>query len=424
MMRAIPYGLHEIDDDDVLAVRGALAAAAIRNPQIEQDDIEAVIDALRSPLLTQGPNVAKFESKFAGTVNARYAVACSSGTAALHLALKALDVGPGDICVVPAITFVATATAVRFCGAHVQFADVDPLSGLMTPESLNDAIRKAPGPVKVAIPVHLGGRMCDMAGLAAEARHHNVILVEDACHALGTIGSDGSIAGECRFSEATVFSFHPVKTIACGEGGMVTTNTAAVAERVSRLRNHGITRDPDLMSDRTLSFDQEGLPNPWSYEQLEIGFNYRMNEMEAALGLSQLSKLDRFVKSRSATIDLYRSLLSPFSQFISVPNFPGDAATSFHILAVRLEDLRLRAQKSELMRHLVSRGVGCQVHYIPVYRQPYFVDLYGEIRLPGSEKYYQSTMTIPLYPAMLDSDVRGVALELAAAIARFTAPEA
>lgn len=415
---AIPYGHHMIDEADVAAVRAVLQAEADRYGQIDDSDIEAAIAVLRSPLLTQGPEVAKFEARFAHVVHSKYAVACSSGTAALHLAMSALDVGPGDVCIVPAITFLSTATAAQFCGADVAFADVDPETGLMTPDTLRDAISRAGASAKVVLPVHLGGRMCDMANLAAIVAEHGLKMIEDGCHALGTKRCDLGFVGQCEHSDATVFSFHPVKTIACGEGGMVTTNSEAMKDRIGRLRNHGVTRDPALMVDTKLSFDVDGRPNPWSYEQIELGFNYRMNEIEAALGTSQLSKLDYFVARRSTLVSRYAELLAPLSPYVEVVKLEADEDVSFHIFTLRLTHPALRDRRAELMRTLISRGVGCQVHYIPLYRQPFFRGKYGDLHLEGAELYYSSTLTLPMYPRMTEDEVNWVVLELTSAISK------
>ena len=419
--RAIPYGHHLIDEVDIAAVRTVLKAEADRHGQIDDGDIEAALLVLRSPLITQGPEVAKFEARFADVVHSKYAAACASGTAALHLAMSALDVKPGDACIVPAITFLSTATAAQFCGADVVFADVDPESGLMTPDTMRSAIARAGASAKVVLPVHLGGRMCDMAMLAAVAAERGLKIIEDGCHALGTRRSNLGLVGQCKYSDATVFSFHPVKTIACGEGGMVTTNNEELKERIGRLRNHGVTRDPGLMTDAKLSFDRHGQPNPWSYEQIELGFNYRMNEIQAALGASQLSKLEYFVNRRSMLVSRYVELLAPLSPYVEVVNLEADEDVSFHIFSLRLIHPALRDRRAELMRTLISRGVGCQVHYIPLYRQPFFRRKYGDLHLEGAEQYYSSTLTLPMYPRMTEDEVNWVVLELTSTISKMLA---
>jgi UDP-4-amino-4,6-dideoxy-N-acetyl-beta-L-altrosamine transaminase len=389
------------------AIRTPEDAAAVRKlpygrQLIEADDVFAVLTALQSDYLAHGPRVTEFEQAFAATVGAAEAVACSSGTAALQLALRSLDVGPGDVCIVPAITFLSTATAALLCGAEVAFADVDPDSGLMIEASLADALQRAPGS-KAVLPVHLAGRLCDMPALSSLARKAGAAVVEDACHAVGGVDADGRPVGACAHSDAAVFSFHPVKTLAAGEGGMVTLNYAARAERMRRLRNHGVSRDPALMSEPD-SFEAEDTPNPWAYEQLELGFNLRMDEISAALGLSQLRKLDRFVARRAALAARYDRLLQPLSPLVRpAPASPGKPGLHLHTVLIDFEAAGV--SRAQVMRALSDRGIGTQVHYIPLYRQPWFKARYGEMRLPGSEAYYARVLALPLYPAMDDEDV-------------------
>jgi UDP-4-amino-4,6-dideoxy-N-acetyl-beta-L-altrosamine transaminase len=393
MTDSLPYGLH----------------------LIEEDDIAAVTAVLTSGLLAQGPKVQAFEVALAERLGAAHAVATSSGTAALHLALLALDVGPGDLVVAPAITFLSTATAARMCRAEVVFADVDPETGLMTPETLLEALAAAPGPVKAALPVHLGGRMADMAGLAAVAREAGVILVEDCAHAPGS-RRGGLQAGGGAYSAAACFSFHPVKTIAAGEGGAVTTNDAEMAARIGRLRNHGVTRDEALMVDPELSMDEEGRRHPWGYEQLELGFNYRMTDIEAALGLSQLSKLDRFVARRAALAAAYDRLIQPLAPWVRPVMAGPDETPSLHLYQVLIDFPAIGKSRDQLMRALLEQGIGTQVHYIPLYRQPYFKARYGPMRLAGAEAFYAGVLALPLFPAMADDDVERVLRALAAAL--------
>ena len=364
----------------------------------------AVVAAMRSDLLAQGPRVSAFEQAFAEKVGAKAAVACSSGTAALHLAMAVHDVGPGDVCVVPSITFLATATAARFLGAEVVFADVDPDTGLMTADTLADAIGRAPGAVKAVIPVHLGGRLCDMPSLARVAETEGAVVIEDACHALGSLDRTGASTGACGHAAAATFSFHPVKTIAAGEGGMVTLNDSEGAERLKRLRNHGVSRDAKLMVEAD-SFSAPGEANPWSYEQIELGFNYRMNEMEAALGLSQLAKLDRFVDQRRRLAARYDRLLAPLAPLVRPTPTPAGQRPSPHLYSVLIDFAAAGMTRAALMRALAEVGVGTQVHYIPLYRQPYFRARYGDIRRPGAEAYYARVLALPLFPAMNEADV-------------------
>jgi UDP-4-amino-4,6-dideoxy-N-acetyl-beta-L-altrosamine transaminase len=393
MTQSLPYGLHLIEDDDIAAVTAALT----------------------SGLLAQGPRAQAFEAALAERVGAAHAVTTSSGTTALHLALLGLDVGPGDLVVVPAITFLSTATAARMCGAEVIFADVDPSTGLMTPETFLEALAAAPGPVKVALPVHLGGRLADMAGLGAVAGEAGVLLVEDCAHAIGSRRGEER-AGACARSAASCFSFHPVKTIAAGEGGAVTTNDGELAARIGRLRNHGVTRDEALLTDADLSLNDEGQRHPWSYEQLELGFNARMTDLEAALALSQLGKLDRFIGRRAALAAAYDRMLTPLAPWVRPVQAGADEAPSLHLYQVLIDFGAIGKSRDQVVRSLVEQGIGCQVHYIPLYRQPYFKARYGPMRLTGAEAFYAAVLALPLFPAMADGDVERVLRALAATL--------
>jgi dTDP-4-amino-4,6-dideoxygalactose transaminase len=383
---------------------------------IEDDDVAAATAALRSDLLAQGPRVAAFEAAVAHVAEAKRAVACSSGTTALQLALMALDVGPGDVVVAPTITFLSTATAARLCGAEVVFADVDPDTGLMTADTLAWALSRAGGRARAAIPVHLGGRMADLAGIAAVADDAGCAVIADAAHALGSRDAVAGPAGSGRFAVASTFSFHPVKTIACGEGGLVATDDDALAERMGRLRNHGVTREPALMLDPALSLDAEGLRNPWSYEQLDLGLNARMTDVEAALGLSQLAKLDRFAARRRALSAAYDALLAPLAPLVAAVPVAAGQTLCPHLHQVLIDFPRLGVTRPEVMRRLEARGIGTQVHYIPVHRQPYFRARYGELALPGAEAFYARALSLPLFPAMNDDDPARVVTALAAAL--------
>jgi UDP-4-amino-4,6-dideoxy-N-acetyl-beta-L-altrosamine transaminase len=365
---------------------------------IDESDIEAVADVLRSDYLTTGPAVDAFESAFAKAVAAPHAIACANGTAALHLAMMALNVGPGDAVIVPTITFLATANCARYCGADVIFADVDPKTALMTPATLRDAIARANGrEIKAVLPVHLGGAPCATAEIAAMAKEIGAVLVEDACHALGTITAHGPI-GACAHSAMTVFSLHAVKTIAAGEGGMITTQDPALAKRLKRLRNHGAVRETDDFVDAGFSCEA-GAPAPWAYEMQALGYNYRLNDIQAALGRSQLSKLEAFAARRLAIATLYAPVLADMGlDFVRMP------ATACPHLFIALLDFT-RTPRSEVMRRLRARGIGSQVHYMPVHRQPYYKALYGEAHLPGAETYYARCLSLPLYASMSAQDV-------------------
>ena len=386
---------------------------------IDEADIAAVVAALRSDRLAHGPRVGAFETAFATVVEAPAAAACSSGTAALHLALAALDVGPGDVCIVPAVTFLASATAARFCGAEVAFADVDPGSGLITAATLHAALAGIGGKARAVVPVHLGGRICAMDEIAEVARPAGLRILEDACHALGGRDADGRVVGACASSDAAAFSLHPVKTIAAGEGGMVAAPDLDRVLRMRSLANHAVTKDPDRLQDPGLSLDAAGELNPWSYEQVELGFNYRMNELEAALGHSQLGKLERFVRRRRELVLLYDLALDGLGDLVRPvqPGAPGQR-TSPHLHQVLIDFGAAGVERATVMRRMARRGVETQVHYIPVYRQPYFAGRYGPMRLPGAEAFYARVLALPLFPAMRNQDVERVADALSEALGR------
>jgi dTDP-4-amino-4,6-dideoxygalactose transaminase len=354
-----------------------------------------VAEALRADFLTTGPLVETFEAAFAAKVGAAHAVACANGTAALHLAMMALKVGPGDVCIAPSITFLATANCARYVGAEVVFADVDPNTGLMTPDTLKEAIgRVKSGRLRAVLPVHLRGDAVDLPGLARIAAGAGAVLVEDAPHALGTTARFDGVSetiGDVRHSAMATFSFHPVKTIATGEGGMVTTNDPALAERLRSLRSHGMVRP-------------EGC-DPWWYEMPEPGYNYRLPDILCALGLSQLGKLDRFAARRRALAARYLERLAPLAPLVRPARTPDWSDPVLHLMVALIDFEALGKSRREVVEALRARGVGTQVHYIPVHRQPYYREPYGPLDLPGAEAWYSNCLSLPLYPGMADADV-------------------
>ena len=385
----LPYGRHDIDDDDVAAVTRVL----------------------RGDFLTTGPAVDAFEDKLTGITGAQYAVSCSSGTAALHLATLAIGLGPGDLAVVPTITFLATANALRYVGADVVFCDVDPDTGLMRPQDLEQAIIKHGGAIKAVLPVHLAGQSPDMKGIGEIARKHGIVVIEDACHALGTLyaasGGEAPV-GSCRDSDMAVFSFHPVKVIAMGEGGALTTNEPALATRLREFRSHGMTRDDGAFSNIELAFDDEGAANPWYYEMQSLGFNYRASDIHCALGLSQLNKLDSFVERRRLLASRYDALLTQLSPLVRpLRRVPG-CLPAWHLYVALIDFDAAGVTRGELMERLKEKGVGTQVHYIPVHTQPYYQGLYGAKELPGATAYYARCLSLPLFAAMDEEDVERV----------------
>lgn len=362
---------------------------------IDEDDIAAVAEALRSDFLTTGPRVEAFEAAFAQTVGARHAVACANGTAALHLAMLALDVQPGEVVIAPSITFLATANCARFVGAEVVFADVDPLTGLMTPDTLSQALgRVGDRRLRAVLPVHMRGDTAELPALEALAASAGTVLVEDAPHALGSalrFGNSVERVGDCAHSAMATFSFHPVKTIATGEGGMVTTNDPVLAERLRRLRSHGMIRP-------------EG-GDPWWYEMPEVGFNYRLPDILCALGLSQLAKLDQFAARRRALAARYHELLAPLAPVLLPAVRPDWSDPVLHLMVALIDFPAVGKTRREVVEALKARGVGTQVHYIPVHTQPYYRERYGELDLPGANAWYERCLSLPLYPGMADEDV-------------------
>jgi UDP-4-amino-4,6-dideoxy-N-acetyl-beta-L-altrosamine transaminase len=384
---------------------------------IEADDIAAVAEALTGDYLTTGPLVERFEKALCEITGARHAIACANGTAALYLAARALGLGPGHIAIVPAITFLATASAPFLAGAEVIFADVDPQTGLMGPRQLEEALARAPmGKPGAVFPVHYAGQSCDMAALSALARAEGLLVVEDAAHALGTQWRDAEGAlrtiGGNDYADATIFSFHPVKTIAMGEGGAVTVNDSAVAEKLRRLRNHGITRQAQAFTVPD-AFDETGLAHPWYYELDAPGFNWRASDLHCALGLSQLGKLSRFIETRRRLVAAYDAALAPLAPLARPLGRVAASHTAWHIYPVRIDFAAAGLTRAALMRALHAEGIGTQVHYIPVHRQPFYAEQNRGLRLSGAETYYAGTMTLPLHAGMTSEDVARVAEALA-----------
>jgi dTDP-4-amino-4,6-dideoxygalactose transaminase len=323
--------------------------------------------------------------------------------------------------IVPAVTFLATANAARFCGAEVIFADVDPDTGRLTAETFAAALARHPNAaVKAVLPVHLNGHCVDMPAIRAIAEPRGIAVIEDACHAVGGRHQAGnqSLApvGACALSELACFSLHPVKTITSGEGGVTTTNDADAYKRMLSFRTHGMVREPGEFLHPDLGLDAEGKANPWYYEMQSLGFNYRVTDFACALGLSQLKRLDQYAKRRRELMARYDRMLAPLAPLIRpVPPAPGDDPV-LHLYAVLIDFARIGRSRAEVMQELKAAGIGTMVHYIPVNRQPYYRRRYGESRLPGAEAYYARVLSIPFYPTMQDADVDRVVDALQALI--------
>ncbi|MCB5189978.1 UDP-4-amino-4,6-dideoxy-N-acetyl-beta-L-altrosamine transaminase [Methylobacillus arboreus] len=358
---------------------------------ISEDDIQAVVDILRSDYLTQGPAVPAFESAVAKYCKAKHAVAVNSATSALHIACLALGVGPGDIVWTSPITFVASANCVLYCGAQVEFVDIDPKTYNLSVEQLAqklEAAEKQGKLPKVVIPVHLCGQSCDMAAIFALSQRYGFKVIEDASHAIGGRYKNEPV-GNCKYSDITVFSFHPVKIITTGEGGMALTNDANIAERLQLLRSHGITRDESKMTHAS--------DGPWYYQQIDLGFNYRMTDIQAALGLSQMRRLDEFVIKRHEIARQYDLFLADVS--VMTPWQHPDVYSAFHLYVVRLQVGN--KNRREVFESLRAEGIGVNLHYIPVYRQPYYEQFgYNRSDYPEAEKYYAEAISIPIFPSL------------------------
>ncbi len=377
---------------------------------IEGDDVAAVSEVLRGDWLTTGPSVERFEAALAKEVGAEHAIVCNNGTSALYIAARAAGLGPGDAVVVPAMTFVATASANVLAGIEVIFADVDPETGLMGVDHAADALRRGGrGEAKAIFPVHLAGRIADPEALNAFAQDKGLVVLEDACHALGTsYGNAGHQVGGCAHSLAACFSFHPVKAIAMGEGGAITTNSAEFAARSRRLRNHGMSKDSVRFENRDHGFAGDGSANPWYYEVEDISFNFRASDINCALGLTQLRKLGRFLAVRKSLIDHYQRRLAPLAPAVRFLSPGAGVEPGWHLCSVLIDFDALGIERRTLMRRLEERGVGSQVHYIPVHLHPVFRKRYGAIELPGAMAYYRRTLSLPLFPTMTDGDVERV----------------
>lgn len=382
---------------------------------IEEDDIAAVCEVLRSDYLTTGPAVGRFEAALAKPTGAKHAVVCANGTAALYMAARALKLGPGAKVIVPSMTFLATASAPHLNGAEIVFADVDPDSGLMRAADLANALERA-GRADALFNVHLNGQCGDIERISELARAHDLKIVDDACHALGAVyfAKDGAKhpIGDNAFCDMSVFSFHPVKAITLGEGGAVTTNNAEMSAALKRARNHGMTRVDAEFTNKDAAFSEDGRPNPWYYELVEPGFNWRATDIQCALGISQLAKLERFVTRRRALAAAYDELLAPFSPRIMPIAKSRTCLPAWHLYAVLIDFPALRLTRAQLMRKLAAEGIGSQVHYFPVHRQRYYAARYGATNLPGADRYYERVLSLPLFASMGVNDVERVVYAL------------
>lgn len=387
MRKVIPYGHHSLN----------------------KSDIAAVADTLRSEFITQGPMVEKFEDAFRKKVGARFAVAVSSGTAALHLASLVLGLKEDDEIITTPISFVATANAALYCGARPVFVDVEKDTINIDPSKIEKAITAK---TKAIYPVHFGGLPAQVERISHLARKHNLVVVEDAAHALGA-RYNGTPVGNCRFSEMTIFSFHPVKHITTGEGGMITTDNRKLYEKLLTLRSHGIFKSREHFSRK-----KEG---DWYYEMHGLGFNYRLTDFQSALGLSQLAKLDSFVAARRKIAQYYKEVFSVLPH-LELPFETKNSTSSYHLFVIRLKEGFFRVDRKKIFEFLREKGLLVQVHYIPIYWQPFYQSLGYKMGIcPIAEDYYRRAISLPIFPDMTAKEIKKVITTVKQAVEKFGA---
>ena len=360
---------------------------------IDENDIDAVVEVLKSDFLTQGPAIEKFEKCVAEYCGAKYAVAVTSATAALHISCLSAGLGKDDILWTSPITFTASANCGRYCGADVDFVDIDPSTYNMSIAELEKKLQAAEIKPRVVVPVHLAGQSCEMDKIYKLSQKYGFKVIEDASHAIGADYKETKV-GCCKYSDMTVFSFHPVKIVTTGEGGMVLTNDKDLYEKLVLYRSHGITRDPKLMT---------GIADgPWYYQQIDLGFNYRMTDMQAALGYSQMQKVDEFVSKRRYLVKRYNELLKNING-IQLPDQNEDTDSSWHLYVVRVDFSKINKTKQQIFAEMKDRGICLNLHYIPVHTQPYYQKQgFKDGDFPNSEKYYEEAFTLPLYYSLTD----------------------
>lgn len=358
---------------------------------ITEEDIDAVVQVLKSDFLTQGPRIKEFEDAFAKYVDSKYAVAVSNGTTALHLCTLAMDVKAGQKVITSPITFVASANSVLYCGGDVEFADIDPQTYCLDLNKVEELLKKGPNAYKGIIPVDFAGYPIQMDGFKNLADKYNLWIIEDACHAPGATYFDSNKnlqkTGNGKYSDLTVFSFHPVKHIACGEGGMITTNNPELYQKLLHLRTHGITRDPNLLTRND---------GGWYYEMQSLGFNYRIPDMLCALGTSQLRRADKSLERRHEITKRYDVELANLP--ITLPAVKNNSSHAYHLYVIKTK------RRKELYDFLKLNGIYCQVHYIPVHKQPFYVQKYGKQTFSNAESFYDECLSLPVYQSMTQSE--------------------
>ncbi|OGZ27277.1 MAG: UDP-4-amino-4,6-dideoxy-N-acetyl-beta-L-altrosamine transaminase [Candidatus Nealsonbacteria bacterium RIFOXYC1_FULL_40_7] len=357
-------------------------------------DVRAVVNALKADFLTTGPLVGKFENKFAKYVGAKYAVAVSNATAGLHLAVLSLEIPLGADGITSPITFMASSNAMLYAGLRPRFADIDPDTYSITANTIKEFITND---TRLIIPVHYAGHPCEMEKIANVARENRSYIIEDAAHAVGSKYADGSMVGSGKYSDLTVFSFHAVKTMTTGEGGMITTNNRKLYEKLLILRSHGIVRDEKKMTHN---------PGPWYHEMKLLGYNYRLTDFQAALGISQLKRITSFIKKRRSIVSFYNKKFHS-TPWIKIPHEAKGVFSAYHLYSIQIDFLALGKTRREIMEYLFKHGIGTQVHYIPVHLQPYYREHFGYKvgDFPIAERYYKNCLSIPLFPSLTKKEL-------------------
>jgi UDP-4-amino-4,6-dideoxy-N-acetyl-beta-L-altrosamine transaminase len=382
--------------------------------QITEDDISAVVKTLKSDFLTQGPAVENFESAFCNAVGAKFAISCSNGTAGLHLAAVSADISAGDVVIVPAVTFVASANCARYVGADVVFADINAddltVSAIDCERHIKRLFEQGRS-AKALVTVDLAGHPCDMQAFSELKTRYGFVWIHDACHSLGGSWQDSNgktwKTGEFSGPDFTVFSFHPVKHITSGEGGMITTHNQVFAERLKFFRTHGITKDANHFQEKEQAYDSAGNLNPWYYEMQGLGFNYRLTDFQAALAQSQLQRLSEFIGRRREIVAFYKTKLAD----IEVVGFPGvreNIQHAYHLAVIELDFEKIGKSRAVVMNELRERGIGTQVHYIPIPMMPYYSDGACLAEIPMAMNYYRRALSIPCFPDLVEEDLRRV----------------
>ena len=372
--------------------------------EITKDDLNAVLEVLQSDFLTQGPFVPSFEKKISNYVGAKHAVACNSATSALHIACLALGLGSGDLLWTSPISFVASANCGLYCGASIDFVDINSNTFNICPDLLEIKLKQAKqnnSLPKIIVLVHMAGNPSDLEKIYTLAKKYKIKIIEDASHAVGARYKQKSI-GSCAYSDVTIFSFHPVKIITTGEGGMALTNSDEVAERMQLLRTHGITRDESKMSQND---------GPWYYQQIELGFNYRMIDIQAALGISQFERLESYVEKRNQIANFYHEELSNLP--LLTPKIQDSVFSSYHLYIIRLDLNRLSSSHHDIFCSLRDSGIGVNIHYIPIHLQPYYKNLgFQEGDFPNAETFYKEAISLPIFPTISDQSLKKVVNQL------------